>query len=1035
MLKLTSYRALGGCAFLAVALGCLRSESSVERQIKQAALANPRPVEGRLSVSVPHTTWNGSNVAERFDPLSFPDGGRERVLRGRHGQGEHEPEELHLKGLLSLFHGATAHAVSQLETAAERSPTTAAVLSDLSVAYLALAQEDQPWLHVDAIAAAGRAVEQAPKNPYAAFNLALALERMSLTYQASRAWERYLTIEDHAAWRYESSERLARLSALTTADRWEEQRHQVIAAASAGDRASLARLARDFPRHVKDLLEVDLLPAWANAAGTPMAGVRVATAKRVAETLAIAGEPLYADAITAIENRPQSFQTLADGHRAYAEGLTLRHDCSQAVPAFESAFVKLAAGGSPLAWAARLELLVCTYRGRPPEAETLLSELALESEVMAYPSLLARVEGMRGLCAMVGGRHSQAVAHYERAAGLLTRIGETDLSRLHGMLDEAYRFLGDRDSAWRYRLAALRGAVAAGNRQIRHAILAGLARTLVEGDRREIARPVLDEMLANAREWSQPGAVAETLLRRIQLHLRNEAVDEAAADIEACAAELERFQQPADRDHLESELAVASAEHRLATRPMDALPELAPTVARLESGGHGLLLPRALFDLAFAHLAVGERESAETALEKALHVYEERRTDTDHEWHRITFFSTAQPSFDAMIRFQAFERRDPHAAFVYSERVRARSLRDHLEAGIEVPATLELDRKLARIPADVALIAYSVLPDVLLTWQLRQGSLEMHVVPIPRTGVVELVSSVRAALTGGAPPDAAPTVAARAFDLLLRPVLDGVPAGTELVFVLDRELHQIPFAALFNEVTGRYLVEDHACTFVPSLGAYLASLASRNPVGSGLRRVVAVGDPAFNQQRFPALPRLPHAYTEALAVATLYEDGFSLLGEEATRQRVLDGVPGTDVLHLAAHVVLDPRSPLSSEVATADLGGVPLRASDFGEKRLAGVQLVFLAACDSAPGFGDGDREGVAGLTRAFLAAGVPMVVAALWAVDDEAAARLAPIFHARLLEGESPAQALRLAQLALLTDSSSFAPFAWAPYQLYRGP
>lgn len=189
--------------------------------------------------------------------------------------------------------------------------------------------------------------------------------------------------------------------------------------------------------------------------------------------LALAGEPLYADAITAIENRPQAFQPLADGHRAYAEGLALRHDCSQAVPAFERAFVQLSAGGSPLAWAARFELSVCTYRSRPPEAETLLSELSLEPEVMAYPSLLAKVEGMRGLCAMAGGRHSQAVAHYERAAGLLTHIGETDLSRLHGMLDEAYRFLGDRDSAWRYRLAALRGAVAAGNRQIRHAILAG----------------------------------------------------------------------------------------------------------------------------------------------------------------------------------------------------------------------------------------------------------------------------------------------------------------------------------------------------------------------------------------------------------------------------------------------------------------------------------------------------------------------------------------------------------------------------------
>ena len=111
-----------------------------------------------------------------------------------------------------------------------------------------------------------------------------------------------------------------------------------------------------------------------------------------------------------------------------------------------------------------------------------------------------------------------------------------------------------------------------------------------------------------------------------------------------------------------------------------------------------------------------------------------------------------------------------------------------------------------------------------------------------------------------------------------------------------------------------------------------------------------------------------------------------------------------------------------------------MRASDLNAERLAGVDLVFLAACDTAPGFADGDREGVAGLARAFIGSGVSSVVATLWAVDDQAAARLATTFHTHLLEGKSPAQALRLAQLALLSNPSSSAPFAWAPFQLFRG-
>jgi len=169
-------------------------------------------------------------------------------------------------------------------------------------------------------------------------------------------------------------------------------------------------------------------------------------------------------------------------------------------------------------------------------------------------------------------------------------------------------------------------------------------------------------------------------------------------------------------------------------------------------------------------------------------------------------------------------------------------------------------------------------------------------------------------------------------------------------------------------------------------------------------------------------------------VAALYKDALPLVGEAATRQRILDELPGRDVLHLAAHVVVDPRDPLGSVVATADPGRAPLRASDLDAERLGGVELVFLAACDTAPGFTDGDREGVAGLARAFLAAGVPSVVATLWAVNDQAAARLAAVFHTRLRQGESPADALRFAQIALLSDPSSSSPFAWAPFQLFRG-
>jgi CHAT domain-containing protein len=1019
---------------LALALsGCESHESRTERSLREAALAYPRPVEGRLSVTNRFARWDETAVAHQFDSSPFSNGKEKQVLRGsKPALGKHDPEELHRRGLLELYHGAAARAVARLEVAAERKPS-AAILSDLAAAYLALAEDDRPWLQVDAIAAATRAVRQAPDEPYAAFNLALALERMSLAHEATLAWERYLTLQDDSEWHQEASERLARLREPTTSDRWEEEKGRVAAAAANGDRAALARWARRFPGQIKDLIEVELLPAWAQAIGTPTEGARLAAAKHAAESLAGTGERLYIDAINAIESRVAASQALADGHLIYARGMKLRGNCSQAIPDFERALKRLSEGDSPLTWAARFQQLVCLYRRRASDAEEDLANLASKLERLPYPTLLAKTEGMRGLCAMAAGRHSQAVAHYERATQLLTGIGDQDITRYQGMLDEAYRFLGDRDGSWRYRLEALRGAVAAGNQQIRHAVLAGLARDLVETDRREAAGVVLDEMLANAHAWSEAGAAAEALLRRIQLHLRIGSIDQAAADIADCTELLKQYPQSADREHLETELMLASAEQQLATDPAAALSTFQAAVPRLETSGDGLILPRALLGLARARISVGETKAAEEAFNRAIQIYEVRRESTVGEELRISFFSTAQASFDAMIRFQAIERGDAHVAFTYSERMRARALRDRIQAGGRAAEPRSLDEQLDRIPANVAVLAYTVLPKELLVWRLRQSSLTMHVLPTPRSEVEKVVGSLRAALMNSSR-KRGERAAAKAFDILLRPALEGLPAETELVFVPDRELHQVSFSALFDASRGRYLIEDHTCLVAPSLDLYLASEHRRDSSPWKPRRVLAIGDPAFDLAQFPDLLPLPAARKEALAVAEFYEDPTPLVGEDATRQRILDELPEKDMLHLAAHVVVDPRNPLGSLVATADPGRTPLRASDFSAERLAGIKLVVLAACDTAPGFTDGNREGVAGLARAFLATGVPAVVATLWAVDDEAAARLTEVFHARLREGDSPARALRLAQIALISEPPSSAPFAWAPFQLFRG-
>jgi CHAT domain-containing protein len=94
--------------------------------------------------------------------------------------------------------------------------------------------------------------------------------------------------------------------------------------------------------------------------------------------------------------------------------------------------------------------------------------------------------------------------------------------------------------------------------------------------------------------------------------------------------------------------------------------------------------------------------------------------------------------------------------------------------------------------------------------------------------------------------------------------------------------------------------------------------------------------------------------------------------------------------------------------------------------------LIILSACNTA--LGKPIRgEGLVGLTRAVFLAGASRALVTLWNVDDEATAELMIHFHRGLLvEGFSPGQALRQAQLKLPTlDQRWQAPYFWAGFVL----
>ena len=118
------------------------------------------------------------------------------------------------------------------------------------------------------------------------------------------------------------------------------------------------------------------------------------------------------------------------------------------------------------------------------------------------------------------------------------------------------------------------------------------------------------------------------------------------------------------------------------------------------------------------------------------------------------------------------------------------------------------------------------------------------------------------------------------------------------------------------------------------------------------------------------------------------------------------------------------------EAGNPQEGGI-LRLGEIYNLRLP-VDMVVLSGCETALGL-QMRGEGLIGLTRGFMYAGAPRVLASLWKVNDMATSELMRSFYEGVLgrQGLRPADALRRAQIAMWRTRAHSAPYFWSGFVL----
>ncbi|HEX3071256.1 MAG TPA: CHAT domain-containing protein [Thermoanaerobaculia bacterium] len=989
--------AIAAVVVLAVALPALRQAIHPKSPTDTLVALVPRSarlVEPRLTGGFPWAGYHGPMRAtgSTADAQQLKLGGAagELIENADHDQ---SAEAQHAAGIAMVLVEKPDEAIAKLETAA-RVSKDAKSWSDLAAARYATASKlGRASLYPEALAAADAALRIDPNLPEALFNRALILERLGLTDEAKRAWQRYLETDSSSDWATEARSRIAQLPATTHASQFEHDRPLLERAAERGDTASVRRYVdahRELARRYADYTYLD---NWAEALqrnDMSNAARWLTIARHIGDALvALSGEALLRDAIRVVDAAtPAQQREIAaaqilyfTGRTAYSRGQrdAAVRDLLRAAEGFEAAH-------DPMALQARYYAAGARSAGNDAASARadLEGVLAAANAHPEYISLGGQVRWELGRAMSNDDNWLQAVTVLTEGTSMFRRCGERASEAFtETILAYAYRALDRDDDAWLARLQSFAALSAEGeSERLATSIAAATYAELAVGHR-DAALSLSALESAIARGGARPQLAIKPLVNLALLQSMSGDTVGALQTAREAEGLARAVVDPELRANWSAQTDVATGAALAESSPRAAIEPLTRAIDFYTARGLFAGLPQPLLLRSRCSVRNGDATAAMLDLERGMTIVESHPAPVPSASAGAGVLDAEHALFTDAIRL-SLERGDKASAFAFAERSHG------------TPTTIsEVQSRLAG--TGTAVIEIVSLPSELVTFAVAENDV---VVVRHATAAGTIASLVAESLS-----ESRTTAAAKLYEELIHPVDAVLDRAREVVIIADHELSTVPFAALYDSAHQRFLVERFAVSTASSAG----SLQPDEP-RTAAPVLAAIALPSGGTES----PALPETEIEVRDVAGLYAHVSTISPANATLAQLRIAARGANIVHIAGHT---ERQPGGGEQALLFIGasGTTERVSWKAIVSSPAVNrgVVVLAACETLRPPPSVATRGLS-LGAAFSAAGASEVIGTLTPIGDRDARPLFGALHRQLALGARPADALR----AVLQDA-----------------